>query len=148
MKNKNAHIVIMAGGQGTRFWPISRMEKPKQFLSINAASGESLIQATSRRVIELSNNPPLVVSNILHESLVKQHLPNADLLLEPVAKNTAASIGLAAIYLRKKDKDAVMVVLPADHAVSNEQALRETLSDAIALATEHEVMVTIGGKSS
>jgi mannose-1-phosphate guanylyltransferase len=144
MSLPNTHIVIMAGGQGTRFWPISRMEKPKQFLSVNAASGESLIQATARRVSDLSEYPALVVSNVLHEKLVRQHLPKADVLLEPIAKNTAASIGFAAIWLRKKYDDPVMVVLPADHAVANEQALRDTISDAVALASQHEVMVTIG----
>ena len=145
MGEHKPRIVIMAGGQGSRFWPISRMEKPKQFLSISS-DGESLIQATARRVSQLSTEPPLIVTNVAHETLARQHVPGAELLLEPVGKNTAASIGFAAIALRKQGIDPVMVVLPADHSVVNESLLRESLQSAIDLATKHEVMVTIGVK--
>lgn len=136
-------IVIMAGGQGTRFWPISRMEKPKQFLSISS-SGESLIQATARRVKQLSSYKPIVVTNVLHESLVKDHIPNSVVIAEPVGKNTAASIALAAAWLKSQGKDDVMVILPADHSVKNEELLNESILDAIKLAHDHDVLVTIG----
>lgn len=141
----DVQVVIMAGGQGSRFWPISRMEKPKQFLSISS-SGESLIQATARRVASLSSRPPLVVTNVLHEKLAREHLPQSSLLLEPLGKNTAASIGFAAVALRKQGIDPIMVVLPADHSVTDEGKLIESLLAGISLATKHEVMVTIGIK--
>ena len=140
-----AQIVILAGGQGTRFWPISRMTKPKQFLSISA-TGESLIQATAYRSQQLMSpgREPLIVTNVLHKKLVHEHLPKAGILVEPVGRNTAASIGLAAIRLRKNGEDPVMVVLPADHSVKDEEKLRSSLSSAIKLASEHEILVTIG----
>ncbi len=140
-----AQVVILAGGQGTRFWPISRMRKPKQFLSISA-SGESLIQATARRSHSLLDTglQHIVVTNELHKELVKEHLPGSRILCEPVGRNTAASIGFAAVRMRKDKKDPVMVVLPADHSVNNEAQLTATLEKAVELATTHEILVTIG----
>ena len=139
----DVHVVILAGGQGTRFWPISRMKRPKQFLSISS-SGESLIQATARRVQSLGSAEPLVMTNIMHKPLILEHVPNARVICEPVARNTAASIGLAALHLARANRDAVMVVLPADHAVKEEKGLLSTLATAIHLATEQEVLVTVG----
>lgn len=137
-------IVILAGGQGTRFWPISRAQKPKQFLSISS-SGESLIQATARRVEPLSSGKPvLVVTNEQHTTLVREHLPYASIIGEPQGRNTAASIGLAAIHTRKKGADNLMVVLPADHSVQDEEGLRKTLVKAIEVAYNHDILVTIG----
>lgn len=137
-------IVIMAGGQGARFWPMSRMKSPKQFLSINA-NGESLIQATSRRVEALTPQAQqMIVTNILHEPLIRQHVPNAQVISEPIGRNTAASIGLGAIHIMKKHGDGVMIVLPADHAVKNEDVLRSTLQDAVSVAANESLLVTIG----
>lgn len=138
-------VVILAGGQGARFWPISRMNRPKQFLSISA-NGESLIQATARRSQPLmsSGAHPLIVTNVLHQTLVKEHVPAAEILVEPLGKNTAASIGYAAIRMRKNGIDPVMVVLPADHAVQDDAKLQATLKKAVTLADKHEILVTIG----
>ena len=136
--------VILAGGQGARFWPISRMARPKQFLSISE-SGESLIQATARRVEPLAGPKNLmVITNILHEPLIREHVPTATVISEPFKRNTAAAIGLAALYVRRRDKNAVMVSLPADHAVKDEAKLIKTLRQAVALASEQETLVTIG----
>lgn len=142
----NVKAVILAGGQGARFWPISRMERPKQFLSISA-DGESLIQATARRIVSLvGTENVLIVTNSLHEKLIREHVPSAAVLCEPVGRNTAASIGLAALRVRRERPDTVMVVLPADHAVRDEAALTATLEEAVAVAAAEDLLVTIGVK--
>jgi len=137
-------VVILAGGQGTRFWPMSRTKKPKQFLSISQ-SGESLIQSTARRVLGLTTKDNFVVmTNIMHKGLINSHLPYARVICEPMIRNTAPSIGLAAIHLTQNDKDPVMLVLPADHAVSNEEGLLTALKEAVNCAAKSEVLVTLG----
>lgn len=139
-------VVILAGGQGTRFWPISRTRKPKQFLSISP-SGESLIQMTARRIQPLLNGSALfIVTNSLHQELTKEHVPKAEVLAEPIGRNTAASIGLAAIYARRSGQDPVLVILPADHAVKSEENLVKTLRSAVEIAANKDVLVTIGVK--
>jgi mannose-1-phosphate guanylyltransferase len=147
MTNNKDCVVILAGGQGTRFWPISRKDRPKQFLSIHK-SGESLIQATARRVLDLTKDLPLyVVTNVMHSKLVREHLPSCKIILEPLPKNTAAAIGLAAIKLIHDTKDdPVMICLPADHVISNESALLETLKNAANYARNKDALVTIGVK--
>lgn len=134
----------MAGGQGTRFWPVSRMKRPKQFLSISD-DGESLIQATARRVLPLvGEQSTYIVTNKLHEPLIRQHVPDAVVISEPMGRNTAASIGLAAIYVDKQCPDAVCVVLPADHAIGNDELLCQALRRAADVARTHDSLVTIG----
>lgn len=141
---KNVFAVIMAGGQGTRFWPVSRKHRPKQFLSISP-SGESLLQATARRVENLVGKAKIwIVSNSQLLPLIKEHVPHAEVICEPSAKNTAACIGLAAVKAAIVDPEAVLVVLPADHAVKDEPALCATLAEAISLAAAEDYLVTIG----
>ncbi|RMG43211.1 MAG: mannose-1-phosphate guanylyltransferase [Candidatus Dadabacteria bacterium] len=137
-------IVIMAGGHGSRFWPVSRMNYPKQFLSIRE-DGESLIAATARRNRPLCGDGNVwIVTNVLHEGLVKEHVPDAHILTEPVARNTAAAAGLAAVHIARENPDAVMILLPADHAVRDEQGLRDTLSEAVNVALSGDLLVTVG----
>ncbi len=137
-------IAILAGGQGSRFWPVSRMERPKQFLSISQ-TGESLIQATSRRVASLVQKENVwIITNIIHEPMIRQHVPYAKVISEPVGRNTAAAIGLAAIHAAVEDEETVLLCLPADHAVNDEEKLRETLADVATLAKNHDVLVTVG----
>ena len=139
-----ATIVILAGGQGARFWPISRSKKPKQFLALGRSS-ESLIQATARRVKVLCCKDGLwVVCGAQHAALVREHIPRARVIVEPQPRNTAASIGLAALYLERDDPKGVMVVLPADHSVEQETRLTEILNQAVELARTRDVLVTIG----
>lgn len=140
--------VILAGGQGARFWPISRRTRPKQFLSINA-SGESLIQATARRIEPLAGKQNLlVVTGDQLIDLVREHVPNARIIGEPIARNTAASIGLAAAVVAKEDPKAVVACFPADHAVTDEPKLLAVLREAVTLAQAHDVLVTIGIRPS
>ncbi|MCB0334440.1 MAG: mannose-1-phosphate guanylyltransferase, partial [Bdellovibrionales bacterium] len=137
-------VVILAGGQGARFWPISRMKRPKQFLSISA-TGESLIQATARRIVPLvGEENVLIVTNSLHEEGIREHVRFASLICEPVGRNTAPALGLAALHVAHENPETVMVCLPADHAVSDEKKLRETLQAAIELAADTDTLVTVG----
>lgn len=136
----------MAGGQGSRFWPVSRRSMPKQFLSISS-NGESLIAATARRARALCKTENLhVVTNLAQRKLVEQHVPEAGIICEPVARNTAAAIGYAALHVRKASPDAVMVVLAADHAVKDEAGLCRALSEAVEVAGKQDALVTIGIK--
>ncbi len=140
------YSVILAGGSGSRFWPLSRQSSPKQFLSISE-NGESLIQATARRVEPLvGNGHCVVVTNVLHEKQVREHVPEAHVICEPILRNTAASIGLAALHVARQNPEGILIVLPADHAVSKEQNLRDTLQRAVDLASSGERLVTVGIK--
>lgn len=141
----NVQIAILAGGQGARFWPLSRMSRPKQFLSISK-SGESLIQATARRTRPVSaDSEPFVVTNVQHVPLLNEHVPDAKVIVEPVGRNTAPAIGLAAVYIRKVvGGDPVNICLPADHAVKDEAVLCETLTKAVECALASDSLVTIG----
>ena len=139
-------VVILAGGQGARFWPVSRKQHPKQFLSINPG-GESLIQLTLKRMLPLARREDaLVVANVAHRDLVEEHLPGVRLICEPFARNTAAAIGLAALYIRRETPGAVMIVLPADHAVVDQERLRSAYRAAIKVALERDALVTLGLK--
>ena len=146
MSDSKTLVVVLAGGQGSRFWPLSRAAKPKQFLSINE-NGESLIQSTVRRVEPLVGKEAIqVVAHAGLHGLIREHVPTATILSEPSARNTAACIGLAAVYAQVESKsfEPVLVILPADHAVRDEDRLRGALSEAIEVAREREVLVTIG----
>lgn len=140
----DVRAIILAGGQGARFWPVSRQRRPKQFLCMGSAN-ESLIQATARRANALvgKDNISVVTNSILAE-IVLEHVPNAHVIVEPFGRNTSASIGLAAIQLRRQSENAVMLVLPADHAVSDERQLLETWREAADLAAKGDHLVTIG----
>ena len=140
-------ITILAGGQGTRFWPASRVALPKQFLSLTGNS-HSLIQQTALRMNKISNEPPFIITGDSYLDLIKEHLPDSKIICEPFAKNTAPAIGLAALKIRRWDPDAVMVVLPSDHMVKNESVLLETIKLASSLASSKELLVTIGIKPS
>lgn len=136
--------VVLAGGQGTRFWPVSRMKRPKQFLSISD-DGESLIQATARRIRPIVGDDSIyIVTNSLHVPLVREHVPDATVIAEPVGRNTAASIGLAAMFIDAACPDAVCVILPADHAITDSTRLCQALVQAAEVARAHDMLVTIG----
>jgi mannose-1-phosphate guanylyltransferase len=144
--NDNAYAIIMAGGSGTRFWPLSRSDRPKQFLSLGPDS-RSLLRATAERVWALI--PPertLVVTSELLREQVERELPELGatrVLAEPVGRNTAPCIGWAATHVRRLDPNAVMTVLPADHYIGDSEAYVETLRRGLEAAT-HGDYVTIG----
>lgn len=135
--------VILAGGQGTRFWPVSRRKLPKQFLSITD-SGKSLIRSTADRALKIASNGLIIMTTEPLKSLVKEHVPEAMVITEPEPKNTAASIGLAAVYF--ENPDDIMLVLPSDHVVENEEVFTQLLKDASNLASTQPLLVTFGIK--
>lgn len=142
-----AVAVIMAGGKGERFWPRSRRNMPKQFLSLTD-DGKTMIQLTVERIQPLiAIEDVFVVTNKDYKELVKAQLPELpeeNIVLEPMAKNTAPCIGLASMYIKKKYDDAVMVVLPSDHLIKFNSMFINTLKDAIEVAEEETNMATIG----
>jgi mannose-1-phosphate guanylyltransferase len=146
------YAVIMAGGGGTRLWPASRRRRAKQFLSLGAARGESLLAATVRRLAPVCPLPRVfVVSGAAQVADVRQAvpgLPEANALAEPVGRNTAPCIGLAAEAIAARDPEAVLAVLPADHHIGNEPAFQRTIADALALAEREERIVTVGVRPS
>jgi mannose-1-phosphate guanylyltransferase len=140
------YAVIMAGGQSTRFWPLSRRHAPKQLLSIKGRY--TLLQDTARRLLPLTGwQRLLVVTNAQHAAEVRRQLPQvpaAHVLVEPVGRNTAACLALAAAWLHANVGDALMVVVPADHVIKDAAGLRRTLRAAADLAMRRDCLVTIG----
>ncbi|MDR9417640.1 mannose-1-phosphate guanylyltransferase [Gracilimonas sp.] len=140
------YAVIMAGGAGTRFWPRSTRKLPKQFLSLFGEG--TMIQNTASRIEALiPQDRILVVTNDSYTNLVKEQLPGVpdeNIVGEPVAKNTAPCVAIAAEMLYKKDPNATMVVLPADHHIENPGAFLQYLKAAIQKAESGEFLVTVG----
>ena len=145
-EGKDIFPVIMAGGSGTRFWPRSREKRSKQFLSI--LQKKSLIEATLRRFQTMVENENILIVTREEQKteLVKHidHVPEENILFEPVGRNTAPCIGLAALHVRKKNPDGVMIVTPADHLIRKEIKFRKSMEAAVSLARENEVVVTLG----
>ena len=139
--------VIMAGGGGTCFWPLSRQENPKQLL--NLSGDDALINETIKRINKLTDKEKLfIVTNEKQMDLLKDTVgdmcEHTNILTEPSARNTAAAIGYAAFNIMKKHGDGVMCVYPADHYIKNEEEFKNILSKAIKVAYENEKLVTIG----
>ena len=149
MMNQNLFLVIMAGGTGTRFWPYSRNEKPKQFLDV-LGTGRSLLQMTFDRFspkIPASN--VYIVSNELYRDAISEQLPELEeeqILLEPVKRNTAPCVAYAAFKIQQKNPDAVLIFTPADHAIFQEQKFLEVIEKAVEGAKSADKLITIGIK--
>ncbi|MBL7661316.1 mannose-1-phosphate guanylyltransferase [bacterium] len=137
--------LIMAGGEGKRFWPLSRKSRPKQYLPL-AGSSKSLIQLTAERVAPLVGGMSnvLVVTSRAQADLVKEHLPEARIISEPMAKNTAACLGFAARVIEELVGDIPIVCFPSDHIIHEEDAFRSILEEALQVAEQNEVLVTVG----
>lgn len=137
----------MAGGIGSRFWPISRNSLPKQFLDI-LGTGKSFIQQTYDRMSQIiAPENILVVTSHQYGELVKEHIPtipSENILLEPYRRNTAPCIAYASSKIYHKDKDATIVVTPSDHYITNEKLFLETISAALDHASLHEDLFTLG----
>ena len=139
--------LIMAGGRGERFWPKSRQNMPKQFLSLTD-DGKTMIQLTVERIMPLVDVEDIYIStNQDYKKLVMEQLPQIpeeNILCEPVGRNTAPCIGLGAVHMAKKYGDAVMLVLPSDHLIKYNAIFLSTLEDACQTAEQGANLVTIG----
>jgi len=137
--------VVMAGGSGTRFWPLSRKDRPKQFLAL--AGDEPLLAATVTRLPPLARaKDTYVVCGPAHAAAARRMLPDlpaANFIVEPCARNTAPCVGLAALHVAARDPRGVIAMLPADHHIAKPKAFREALAAAAALAANGAI-ATIG----
>jgi mannose-1-phosphate guanylyltransferase / mannose-6-phosphate isomerase len=138
--------VLLSGGSGTRLWPLSREGYPKQFLPL--VGDETMLQATWRRVADIAGAAPIVVANEDHRFLVAEQLrqvgaPKPDILLEPMGRNTAPAIALAALQAMHAGEDPLLLVLPSDHVVADADAFRNAVREAAA-AAEAGALVTFG----
>lgn len=145
--NNDTYVVIMAGGVGTRFWPYSRIKKPKQFLDI-AGCGRSLIQLTYDRFCsKVPAENIYIVSNLRYRELIIEQLPSItehQLLLEPFQRNTAPCVAYASYKIASKNPDANIIVTPSDHAIFNESSFLKTIEEALEVSRSGNKLVTIG----
>lgn len=145
--SKNIYCIIMAGGAGTRFWPLSRQSMPKQFLDI-LGTGRSFIRHTYERFARLV--PPehfLVMTNNAYKDLVLEHLPELrpdQVMCEPIGRNTAPCIAYAAERLAKEDPEAMMIVTPSDHLILDEAGFIDVARECVEYASANDALMTIG----
>ena len=146
--NSDRFVIIMAGGKGERFWPVSREKAPKQLLSL--LGGRSFLQQAVDRVlplVPLSN--VLIITNETQSPEVRKQLPKlpaANIIAEPVGRDTTAAVTLGAALVGARSTTAVMAVLPADHVIPEEKKFQQVLSDSFDLAGRGQAIVTIGIK--
>lgn len=145
--NKNFYCVIMAGGVGSRFWPVSRNHKPKQFLDILGV-GRTFLQLTYDRFTQIvPQENILVVTAENYRDLVCEQLPELpkeNILLEPYKRNTAPCIAYAATKIKARNPQATMVVAPSDHIIFNEQLFVNTILSALNYAVGRDELFTLG----
>lgn len=143
--NTGVHPVIMAGGTGSRLWPLSRELHPKQFLPL--ADDQSMLQATLGRLDGITEAQPILICNEEHRFLaaeqVRQSGKRPSILLEPEGRNTAPAIALAALHALEREEDPVLLILAADHLIQNVDAFHQAIEDALPLAQEGK-LVTFG----
>ena len=139
------HVVVLAGGSGTRLWPASRRAKPKQLIAL-AADGEPMVAAAVKLGAQVTGDRQhvLIVTGESYASGTRTAVPGVEILAEPVGRNTAAAIGLAAATLAARDPDAVLLVLPADQHVTDKAAFARALDAALAAVERDDVIATIG----
>ncbi len=149
MISKKVIPIIMCGGSGTRLWPLSRESFPKQYISIGSDHNKSLLQRTHLRIINLKNiSNPIIVCNEEHRFIVAEQIREIDIekfsiLLEPVARNTAPAITVAALKALEKDSDPILLVLASDHEIKNNQNFTDALNAGIKYA-QNDKLVTFG----
>lgn len=145
----NTYCVIMAGGIGSRFWPVSTSKLPKQFHDI-LGTGESLIQQTYKRLQKITDpSKILVVTHKNYKSLVSEQLkglPERNIILEPARRNTAPCIAYAAFRIQSEDPNAVMLVAPSDHLITNEDEFTRIIKVAAEHSAKSPRLFTLGIK--
>ena len=148
--NRNNYCVIMAGGVGSRFWPLSRMNQPKQFLDIMGV-GKTLIQQTFDRFSKIvPRENIIIVTNEIYKDITIEQLEirESQVLLEPMRKNTAPCIAYANFRIMKENPDANIVVAPSDHLITNEDEFLRVAQQALDFTASNNVLLTIGIKPS
>ena len=145
--NKDRYCVIMAGGVGSRFWPMSKKAEPKQFLDI-LGTGETLLQQTFNRFKRICPEENIyIVTNEIYRDIVKNQLPginNDQVLGEPALRNTAPCIAYANYKILDKNPNAKIVVAPSDHIILKEDIFVEVINSALAAVTENDWLLTLG----
>ncbi len=138
--------VIMAGGRGERFWPLSRRQRPKQLLALT--SEKTMLQETIDRILPLVplDNTLIVTGEEISDAILKEidYLSEKHLLVEPQGRNTLFAIGLAAAHIQKQDPDGVMIVLSADHLINPPERLRSIIKFGASVAAKEDYLITIG----
>jgi mannose-1-phosphate guanylyltransferase len=146
MKKSDRYIIIMAGGKGERFWPVSREKTPKQLISL--LGRQSFLQQTVARVRRLAPAENIIViTNKVQAAAVRKQLPflpKANVVAEPCGRDTCAAVALGAAIVGAKSKNGVMAVLPADHVIPEPKEFNQVLSDCFEVASQENSMVTIG----
>lgn len=149
MAHKNNHLVIMAGGVGSRFWPMSTEEKPKQFIDV-LGTGRTLLQLTFDRFEGICDPENVwVVTNKKYAALVQEQLPEipaGNIVQEPCRRNTAPCVAYISWRIKEKDPNANIVVSPSDHIVANSNEFRRVIISALKFTGETDSIVTLGMK--
>lgn len=145
--NKNYYAILMAGGVGSRFWPVSTEEFPKQFHDM-LGTGDTLIQKTFNRLAHLIPKENIfILTNERYNDLVFEQLPEVtkrQVVLEPAMRNTAPCILYASLKIQKENPDAVMIVAPSDHWIEDEKAFSKNVQQAFDFCTENNALMTLG----
>ena len=145
--SKNHYITIMAGGVGSRFWPASTEETPKQFLDILGV-GKSLLRLTFERFLQLvPADHILIITNKKYKSLTRQHLPELpekNILCEPTRNNTGPCVAYSALRLHTENPDAIFVTAPSDHVILKEEAFLDKIRQAFEFIEINQAIVTLG----
>ncbi|WP_411768689.1 mannose-1-phosphate guanylyltransferase [Winogradskyella sp. A3E31] len=147
MKNKNYYAILMAGGVGSRFWPISTQDFPKQFHDM-LGTGDTLIQKTFYRLAKLIPTENIfILTNERYNDLVLEQLPEVkqrQVVLEPAMRNTAPCILYASLKIQKENEDAVMIVAPSDHWIEDEDAFTSNVKEAFEFCSKNDALMTLG----
>nr|WP_321248312.1 mannose-1-phosphate guanylyltransferase [uncultured Psychroserpens sp.] len=147
MQNKNYYAILMAGGVGSRFWPVSTQDFPKQFHDM-LGTGDTLIQKTFNRLANLIPKENIfILTNERYNDLVFEQLPDVtkrQVVLEPAMRNTAPCILYAALKIQKENEDAVMIVAPSDHWIEDENAFSNNVQQAFDFCSKNDALMTLG----
>jgi mannose-1-phosphate guanylyltransferase len=149
--NRNNYALIMAGGVGSRFWPVSRTEHPKQFIDFFGV-GKTLIQSTYDRFLRIC--PPeniFIVTNEIYTDIIKKQLPEISdnqILAEPIMRNTAPCVSYGSSKIAQINPDATIVVAPSDHTITDQEAFIQAIEQSLKAASENDCLITLGIKPS